>query len=439
MKKITIRKADYRRKRRHFFDKEQHDNTADEPEQEEAELASTEERVQTTIVEPDDKEQEESIPHTDYSEADRQMSKLSFGWLWLMLGLLLGILLMYLFSMLFMKQGKDEIEPSPYSKSEQAIKKTQADVVSVINTQKASDLLEKTDETTPEEIGIGSGVIYKLTEKYAYIITNYHVIKGAETIEVTMSNNEKQVASVVGTDIWTDMAVLKIPKGKITDKIAFADSNSVSVGETAIAIGSPLSQAFAGSVSQGIISGKNRSVPVDFDDDGEYDFEANVLQTDAAINPGNSGGALINDDGKLIGINALKISLDHVEGIGFAIPSNEVKEIAVILGDKGKIKRPDLGVILEDLTHLEIDAVRAQINLPESVDKGVVITGIEGNSTAEEAGLLTKDVITKIDDIPVESLVQFRKVLYYNKKIGDDITITYYRQGKQQKAQAKLK
>ncbi len=433
MKKITINRADYRRRRRHFFDKEHHEE-------------SREETIPVTAAE----EPSEEITPTDSTSQDHQVEEMhaepqsherglrSPFWLWLALGLLLGAALMYLFAMLFMNQKTEEPAPQRQT-TETAIKQVRDDVVSVINSQKASDLLESSEKPDTDELGIGSGVIYKVTDEYAYIVTNEHVIKDANTIEVTMTNNEKQVAKVMGSDQWTDLAVLRIPKGKIQNHIEFADSNSVVVGETAIAIGSPLSQAFAGSVSQGIISGKNRSVPVDFDNDGEYDYEANVLQTDAAINPGNSGGALINQEGRLIGINALKISLDNVEGISFAIPANEVKEITAILEDKGEIKRPSLGVMVEDLSNLEIDAVRAQINLPESVNKGVVITGFDTGSAAQDAGLATKDVITQIDDTPIESLVQFRKVLYYNKKIGDDLNITFYRQGKQETVKAKLK
>ncbi|WP_170234501.1 S1C family serine protease [Macrococcus equipercicus] len=437
MKKITIRKADYRRKKRNFFDKAHDGNapiqksSAEEPEWMEEPILEE----PAEIVVPD-----QEVRHTDLLETDEPVRtrRPNLSFLWLLLGLLLGIVLMSIFSMLFMKQ-RAEPAPAAASKTEHAIQLAKDDVVSIINTKKVSNLLDSSAVISPEKLGIGSGVIYKVTGKSAYIITNYHVINDAQVIEVTMTNHDKQIAKVVGSDKWADIAVLRIPKGKIKDSITFADSDAVVIGEPAIAIGSPLSPSFAGSVSQGIISGKNRSVPVDLDGDGSYDWEADVLQTDAAINPGNSGGALINDDGKLIGINTLKISIDNVEGINFAVPANEVKEIAGILEDKGEIKRPSLGVLLEDLSDLQIDAVRAQIALPDAVNKGVVITGFEDSSVAEAAGLMTKDVITKIDDTPVESLSQFRNLLYYGKKSGDNAVITYYRQGQQKTVQLKLK
>src|SRR5699024_6395793 len=208
-----------------------------------------------------------------------------------------------------------------------AVEKARPAVVSVLNLQQQTSFFgtEMSDELL--EAGTGSGVIYKLDGDYAYIVTNHHVIDGASGIQINTADGESIEAELLGSDVWTDLAVLRVPKGNIEDVIEFGNRDELLVGEDAIAIGSPLGDMFSGSVSRGIVSALDRAVPVDIDGDGTIDWEATVLQTDAAINPGNSGGALVNSDGQLIGINSMKIGLDNVEGIGFAIPSNDVKSI----------------------------------------------------------------------------------------------------------------
>lgn len=427
MKKITIRRKDYGRTKRHFL-------KHDEPLKQDREIEQTTDET----IPADESRQEET--HQVVHHETTQHHQRNHLWKYL-LGLLGALLLGGLLSLLLMNMLNDKKQSSVNKlTTEQVIKASKKSVVSVINHQKSSNLLTDTEAaSTPEEVGIGSGVVYKLTDSQAYIITNYHVIKDAATIEVKTADNEQLIAKVKGADQWTDLAVITVDGKQLKDKLSFADSDKVEAGQTAIAIGSPLDQAFAGSVSKGIISGTNRSVPVDLDGDGIYDWEANVLQTDAAINPGNSGGALIDSQGRLIGVNAMKISLDNVEGISFAIPSNEVKEIAATLETKGKIKRPTLGVEVQDIQSLALDAVRKQIQLPESVEQGVVVTMVTPGSAAETAGLTTKDVITQLDDTKIDSLVTFRRVLYYDKKIGEQLKVTFYRNGKQMTKSVKLK
>lgn len=175
------------------------------------------------------------------------------------------------------------------------------------------------------------------------------------------------------------------------------------------------------------------------DGDGLYDWESNVIQTDAAVNPGNSGGALVNDRGELVGINAMKISLDNVEGISFAIPSNDVKKITAILETKHKIVRPELGVQVQDINNLQLDAVRQQLGIPADRTEGVIVMGVEGGSAAQAAGLRAQDIITKMDGKQLKSLVQFRKILYYDHQKGDTLTMTVLRQGKTEQLTAILK
>ena len=321
----------------------------------------------------------------------------------------------------------------------QAIEASRDSVVSVINLQRVDSFLPgifgedvEMQQTEPEEAGIGSGVIYKTEGDTAYIVTNFHVVEGAEELQINMQNGESVTANVVGTDVWTDLAVLAIPSDQADGTLDFADSDALTVGQTAIAIGSPLGEAFSGSVSQGIVSGLDRSVPVDLDGDGGYDWEANVIQTDAAINPGNSGGALIDSDGNLIGINSMKISMPQVEGIGFAIPANEVQKVVTQIEENGEVQRPFLGVTLQDLYTIPPEVLQSEMNLPEDVNSGVVISSVQPDSPAENVGMQQMDLVTALDGNDVESMMELRQYLYYEKQPGDEMTIDFYRNGEAQ-------
>lgn len=317
-----------------------------------------------------------------------------------------------------------------------AVEKAKPAVVSVINLQSQTNLFG--NESSLAEAGTGSGVIYKTDDKYAYVITNNHVIDKATEVQVNTSEGDSVEAEILGTDIWTDLAVLRMPKGNITDVIEFGDSDKLLVGEEAIAIGSPLGDMFSGSVSRGIVSALDRRVPVDIDGNGTDDWEAAVLQTDAAINPGNSGGALVNSKGELIGINSMKIGLENVEGIGFAIPSNDVKAIVSELETGGEVDRPFIGVGLLDLYLISTSDQRNYLKLPSNVKQGVVLSSIEPGSPAEYAGLEELAVVTKLDDTEVNNAMEFRQYLYGNKKAGDTITVTYYLDGRQYETDVQL-
>ncbi|CAD2072970.1 serine protease [Phocicoccus schoeneichii] len=318
-----------------------------------------------------------------------------------------------------------------------AVEKASPAVVSVINLQETQSLYGL-GAGEIQEAGSGSGVIYKIDDNNAYIVTNNHVIEGASELKVNLESGESIPAELVGTDIWTDLAVLRVERGNIDVAIEFADSDKVLVGEDAIAIGSPLGAMLSGSVSRGIVSALDRAIPVDFDNDGVIDWEANVLQTDAAINPGNSGGALINSDGDLIGINSMKIGQDNVEGIGFAIPSNEVTRIIKDLEEHGEVKRPFLGVSMMDLYTISSDILQGQLNLPEDVTAGALVTGVQENSPADIAGLREYDVIVSLDGEKIENSLKLRRYLYEKKEIGDEITIEFYRDGEKQSTTATL-
>ena len=283
----------------------------------------------------------------------------------------------------------------------------------------------------------GSGVIYKKTGNTAYVVTNNHVVKGAKKLAVILSDGTNVNAELVGTDVWTDLAVLKINGDNVTTTMDFANSDDIAVGETAFAIGSPLDLSFSNTVTKGIVSAVNRQIPMDVDGDGTVDWNQTVIQTDAAINPGNSGGALINNEGKLIGINESKIakatSSVSAEGIGFGIPSNEVKLITEQLEKSGKVVRPAMGVQLVSVNTIANDTVKSQLKYEGK--QGVVVRSVESGTPAAKAGLEKYDVITKLNDTEVKDVAAVRKFLFEKAKIGDTVKVTYYREGKEKIAE----
>jgi serine protease Do len=282
------------------------------------------------------------------------------------------------------------------------------------------------------ESGTGSGVIFQKNNDTAYIVTNNHVVEGATKLEVSLYNGEKVSAEIVGTDALTDLAVLKIDSKHVEAVAQFGDSTTLRPGDQVYAIGNPLGLDFARTVTEGIVSAINRSIAVST---SAGNWETNVIQTDAAINPGNSGGALINPEGLVIGINSLKISESGVEGLGFAIPSNDLLPIVNELIDNGKVERPYLGVGLADLT--EVPQLYWE-NLPESVKEGVMITAVEPNSAAANGGLEAQDVIVTMNGTKIANSSELRKFLYSDVKIGDEVKFEVYRDGKLTTVNVKL-
>lgn len=282
------------------------------------------------------------------------------------------------------------------------------------------------------EAGSGSGVIFKKDDKYAYIVTNNHVIENAQEIEISLESGEKTKAQLIGTDALSDLAVLTIDAKYAKSTLDFGDSSALRVGEQVAAIGNPLGLDFSRSVTQGIISAVDRTVPVST---SAGEWEMNVIQTDAAINAGNSGGALLNSAGQIIGINSLKISQNGVEGLGFAIPSNEVIPIINEIIEKGKVERAYVGIGLASLD--DIPSYYLQ-NLPQKVDGGVMVTSVDPNSAAGKAGLQVQDVIVSINGQEVKSSTDFRKYLYTNLEVGDKATLKLYRQGSLKTVQVTL-
>ncbi|MBM7840954.1 serine protease Do [Alkalihalobacillus xiaoxiensis] len=300
-------------------------------------------------------------------------------------------------------------------------------VVGVINLQQM-DMFGSGDTS---ETGTGSGVIYRQEGDSAFIVTNQHVIEGASEVEVALTDGTRVTADVVGEDELTDLAVLQIDNEHVDTVATFGNSDDLNVGEPALAIGNPLGLEFAGSVTQGIISATERSIPVDTTGNGQADWNAEVIQTDAAINPGNSGGALINMNGEVIGINSMKIA-GVAEGLGFAIPSAIVQPVISDLEEFGEVRRPTLGITLRNINELPSAALQDSLNLPEDVTDGIVVIGVSPGSAAADAAIQERDVIVEIDGEAIENSQDLRRALYSNNSVGDTISVTLYRDGNQE-------
>ena len=310
------------------------------------------------------------------------------------------------------------------------IKDVSPAIVGVINMQKATsfdDLLQG-KSSKAQEAGIGSGVIYQINNNSAYIVTNNHVIDGASQIKVQLHNGKQVEAKLVGTDAVSDIAVLKIDSQKGIKAMKFANSSKVQTGDSVFAMGNPLGLEFANSVTSGIISANERTIESNTTSGGT---KVNVLQTDAAINPGNSGGALVDINGNLVGINSMKIAADQVEGIGFAIPSNEVRVTIEQLVKHGKVERPSIGIGLLNLSDIP-DSYKKELKTER--DTGVYVAKVSHSSE-----LKVGDIITKVDSKKVDDDTDLRTYLYQNKKPGETVKLTVIRDGKTQDVSVTLK
>lgn len=338
------------------------------------------------------------------------------------------------------------------SQATKAFNQVKGAMVSVINLQKQSsngtlgELFGQSSssgsssKSSLEEASEGSGVVYKKSGNTAYIVTNNHVVSGSSALRVVTSSGKQLQAKVVGKDSVTDLAVLKVNGSTLKTVASFGNSDKIKVGETAMAIGSPLGSQYATSLTQGIISAKKRTIETT-NSAGTQTGNATVIQTDAAINPGNSGGALVNVGGQVIGITSSKIASDtsgtSVEGMGFAIPSNEVVNIINQLVKKGKVVRPALGITYVDLANVSSSQQKSVLKLPSSVDAGVVVMSASAGSPAKKAGLSKYDVITELGGHKISDQSTLRDLLY-KYKINDSVSMTYYHNGKKKTTTVKL-
>lgn len=256
----------------------------------------------------------------------------------------------------------------------------------------------------------GSGFVFKIDDKYGYILTNYHVISGGNEVSVVFTNNKDEKVTIVGYDEYSDIAVLAVDKSLVLSTAQIGSSNDMRIGDTTFAVGTPVdSSVYSWSVTRGILSGKDRMVQVD-------NYVMSVLQTDTAINSGNSGGPLCNSNGEVIGITNMKLASSQIEGMGFAIPIEDaVKNAETIISGK-KISRPYLGISIYDS------------NSYFNNTSGVYVESVEKNGAADKAGIKSGDKILKVNGVEIANTSYFRYQLYkYN--IGDKIKITIERNG----------
>lgn len=299
-----------------------------------------------------------------------------------------------------------------------AVDKVSDSVVSVIS------IFQNSSKEKPKGLGLGSGVMFQRAGDKVRIVTNNHVIEGGSSFEIVLSDGSHRKATIVGKDWRTDLAVLEVDGSGIESIAEFGDSNALKRGQKAIAIGNPL--GFSQTITVGVISSPLQTISVPTGPNGEVSSEMEVIQTDAAINEGNSGGALVSLDGKVIGINSMKIVEAGVEGLSFAIPAHKAIPILDALVKDHKVRRPYMGITPSDLQGFKSGT--EVLKLPESVKTGVVV--LDAGGPAKEAGLKTQDVIIELDGKPVTSAAGLRKYLYDEKKIGDKLSVTYYRAGK---------
>ncbi|MBW4835826.1 MAG: S1C family serine protease [Staphylococcaceae bacterium] len=310
-------------------------------------------------------------------------------------------------------------------------------VVTVQNNVFNNTTIPKSKSGSDNEIG--SGVVYKKVGDSIYILTNAHVVGDKDKQKITYNNNKSVEGKVVGKDKWSDIAVVK---AKLSDEsmkpITLGDSNNLVLGESILVVGNPLGVDFKGSVSKGIISGLDRHVPVDIDKDNSYDVLMKAFQVDAPVNPGNSGGAVVDKDGRLIGIISLKIDMENVEGMAFAIPINDVRKIAQQLEDKGKVQYPNTGIKIKNVADISSEE-REEANLPSSVNNGVLVNDVKENSLGEKSGLKKDDVIVELDGKTVEDNLRYRQIIFSHRDDLKNLTAKIYRNGTEKTIQIKLK
>ena len=286
-------------------------------------------------------------------------------------------------------------------------------------------------------VSTGTGFIYKDVGKNTfYVMTNHHVINGVESVRVVLSDTTEVEAKIKGSEAYSDIAVLSITSDKVKMVATLGDSTKLNVGDTLFTVGSPEGVDYAGSVTKGILSGKDRLVAVALSNNISSDYYMKVLQTDAAINPGNSGGPICNTNGEVIGITNMKLVDSTVEGMGFAIPIEDALLYAATLEQGKNIVRPYFGIGMSDLSN-SFSLWQSGIMIPDSVSEGVVVIQVAEHSPASDAGLEKGDIILSLGGVKIKSIAEFRYQLYKHK-VGEEVEVEYYRGKKVKKVKVKL-
>ncbi|MBU3811105.1 MAG: trypsin-like peptidase domain-containing protein [Candidatus Niameybacter stercoravium] len=277
--------------------------------------------------------------------------------------------------------------------------------------------------------GLGSGVIFKVDDQKVYIISNAHVVEGATTLTVTFLGNSKVPANIVGYDTITDIAVVAVDKADIPADIVdqikpaiLGDNDKLRVGDLAVAIGTPIDEAYENTVTVGVVSALDREINL-------TDQKLNLIQTDAAINPGNSGGALVGPTGEVVGINTIKLVDSEIEGMGFAIPINDVKPIVEELMTTGSIARPVLGIVGENLTE--------ELGNYWDIPVGIMVVQVQPGTSADVAGIKQGDVILEFDGQRISTMDEL-KTLLLDRKVGDQVKIKVVRGSQKMTLDVKL-
>lgn len=314
---------------------------------------------------------------------------------------------------------------------EQIFKKVEPDVVAVVNYQNVSSFF--TQQSSLQEYGVGSGVLFKKDSSFGYFVTNNHVVSGANKLEIVLYTGVHVKATLVGADPYTDLAVIKVPAKDLKGitPATFANSNNINPGQLAVAIGTPLGLNFAETVTSGIVSGKSRVMPVETPSGSSVLDYQDVIQTDAAINPGNSGGPLLNYLGQVVGINSSKIVQTGTQSMGFAIPSDEVKSVVSQLMLTGHMTHPALGITAYSLSDLPQSYWP---NIP--VNYGVYVYSVD-SASAKAGGLKAGDVIVAVNGQTVQDEASLRTALF-SLKPGTTVELTVYRNSKKLTLSVKL-
>lgn len=356
--------------------------------------------------------------------------------IFLILGLIIAGLIGY---DVYLNAHRKLIQTTNITKTEKEVTITDQGIAESVNKLYDSTVIVELQEKE-QVVGWGSGFVYKVDGDVAYVITNYHVTEGYDKALIEFTNGETVEGTVVGGDEYTDVSVVKIPSNKVIQTANIGKSADTKLGDTVFAIGTPISMNFKFSVTRGILSGKDRLMSMSSKNIG-YSFNIasseswyiNLLQIDASINSGNSGGPLANSNGEVIGITNSKLSSSSIENIGFAIPIEDVLNIVEQVLTNGKVERPFLGASLAN-----VDAAIYQGIIPEDTDvEGTVVASVQDGSAIAKAGIKAGDIITKFGDYKTSNYM-YLKYYLYRYKVGDKVTITYIRDGKEHTTEVTL-
>ena len=366
-----------------------------------------------------------SINYNENNKKQNSNSKKIRNFLLILLAICLSIFITYY----YMKKNPKIITKNRTISQNKVVEEAMEDAISKIYD---SVLCIEIIDSNGNTISTGTGFVY---DKEGFVLTNAHVVSEGYDIKGTLSNNKVISLKLMGTDTYTDLAVLKMDPKDILQVASIGTSKNTKIGNTVFTVGSPMGLSYAGTVTKGILSGKDRLIETTNSYNNES-FIVKVLQTDAAISPGNSGGPLVNLAGDVIGINSLKLVDEQVEGMGFAIPIEDAMNYVNYLEKKEEIKRPIMGVQILDMTNKYI-LYRYNVEVPKSVDSGIILMELSEGYPAEKSGLKKNDIITKINDVKVSTVAEFKYELY-KYSVGSTIKVTYVRNDKENTVEVKL-